>query len=153
VNDALKLKETLIANIQNILDQSINNSKIAIKSAIDSKNTETKSSAGDKFETGRAMMQMEQEKNEVQLLRTLKLKKIASQINLNILSKKAQLGSLVLTDNGKYFISVGLGKIQIEKLIFYVISLDSPIAQILVGKGEGDKVVFQQKEIVILNIY
>ena len=53
----------------------------AIYTAQLSANEETKSSAGDKYETGRAMAQLEIEKNTAQLAEALKLKQMLKQIS------------------------------------------------------------------------
>ena len=134
------------------LNKQIENSKVALKSVEESKNNETKSSAGDKFETGRVMMQMEQEKIELQLSKTLHLKKILQNIDLSDHTEEVKLGTLIHTSSGTYFISIGFGKITIDGNNYYGISLDSPIGKLLFGKRKGDSYYFREKQIKILNI-
>lgn len=49
-----------------------------------------------------------------------------------------QLGSLVVTNKVRFYISVSLGEFFFEGDRFYAISEESPMAQIMLGKNEGD---------------
>lgn len=146
------LKQVILNHINQTLDQQIESLKSTIKSAKESRDNETKSSVGDKYETGRAMVQMELEKNRVQLNKTLQLKNHLSQINPKKQYNTVEFGSLVLTNNGNYFISIGIGKIEIENESFFCISLASPIGKTLQHKSVGEKINFQGKEITIMEI-
>lgn len=147
------LKQSILDKINQILDEKIESAKLAIQSAKESRDNETKSSVGDKYETGRAMMQMELEKNRIQLNKALSLKNELEQIDLQKKYKKVEFGSLVIVSNGNYLISIGIGKIKIEKNIYYSISLSSPIGKSLRNKKVGDKIEFKGKEISISEIF
>ncbi len=89
---------------------------------------DSKSSAGDKHETARAMVQIEQEK-------------IGRQVQ-DLLIQKTQLekgGSLIKTDRGYLFLSVPLGKIMVENTSVTVISPQSPLGKKLQGLKAGEK--------------
>ncbi|MBX2974264.1 MAG: hypothetical protein KF797_14300 [Flavobacteriales bacterium] len=58
-------------------------------------------------------------------------------------------GSLVTTDQGVYFIAIGLGPVQVAGNTCYAISLASPIGQLLQGKAAGDAISFNGKRIVV----
>lgn len=92
-------KEKLLNAIQLRLNIQVKTAQTAIDAAKDSKNNETKSTAGDKFETGRAMMQLEQEKNEMQLQKTLHLKNQLHQIDVSTRFDKVRSGSLVIVND------------------------------------------------------
>lgn len=134
------------------LDLKISTAKSAIASAIDSRDNETKSSVGDKFETGRAMMQLEQQKNEVQLAKAVSLKQTLQQIKIELKKEKGELGALVQTSNGTFLLSIGLGKIMVENQTLYAISMASPMGKVLFGKKTGDELMFQGKTIKILEV-
>jgi len=134
------------------LDRKIEVIQSAIASAKDSRNNDTKSSAGDKYETGREMMQIEIEKNEVLLNQTAKLRKELSRIDVLQEFNKVAFGSMVITNKGSYFISVGIGKIQIDQHTCYAISLASPIGSLLKDKIVGDEVQFQGRTFTIEEI-
>ena len=146
------LKQKIYNSIVESLDYKIEIAKEAILSAKESRDNDTKSSAGDKFETGREMMQIEIDKNEAQLSKALHLKNDLSKINLLTNNTKVEFGSLVKTNNGTYFISVGIGKVEVDKKEYYAISLVSPVGKILYKKKIGDKVFFQNREFFIENI-
>ena len=76
------IKEQILNRLHGIIDNKVDIAKSAVESAKESRNSDTKSSAGDKHETGRAMMQIELEKNEVQLSKALELKHELNQINI-----------------------------------------------------------------------
>ncbi|HEY0744993.1 MAG TPA: hypothetical protein VGD40_26190 [Chryseosolibacter sp.] len=117
----------------------------AIRMAQDSANDETKSSAGDKYETGRAMMQLEIEKNATQLEEAEKQMKVLRAINIDMQATKVQNGSLVTTSNGTFFIAVSVGMVVIEDKSFAVVSAQSPIGSKLMGLKSGDSFSFGNK--------
>ena len=147
-----EIKELIISRLHEIVGNKIDIAKSAVESAKESRNSDTKSSAGDKHETGRAMMQIELEKNEIQLSKALELKQELNKINILKNSDKVEFSSLVLTDQGKYFISIGIGKLEINKEVYYAISLASPIGKLLQSRTMGDKIQFQEREITIIEI-
>ena len=114
--------------------------------------SETKSSAGDKHETGRAMLQWEREKAGHQLAEIEKTKQILSKINTESTSKNIGLGSVVFTTTSNYFISISAGELQVEGDTFYAISASTPIGQLLLGKSVGDKVTFRNMTFEITEI-
>ena len=105
-------------------------------------NLETKSSAGDKYETGRAMMQLEKDKIAEQLSEVLKLKKVLDQIDVNKVYSVAELGALVETDKGIYYISTSLGKVSFEGGDYFCLSPVAPFGKALIGKEVNDAVIF-----------
>jgi len=120
-----------------------------LASVEESRNNETKSSVGDKYETGRAMMQLEHQKLTSQLQRLKAQIGELKVINLDFLTNQVRQGSLVQTDGGIYFICTALGKVEIEATVYYCISLQSPIGKLLQRKVVGDQVVFHDRPIQI----
>ena len=145
----MSIKKQLYQQLQEQVDQRVSNAQKAMKAAEDSKNNETKSSAGDKFETSRAMMQGEEERNKIQLVKAVDLQRQLAQIDITKTSKIVVLGSIVFSNQGNYFLSIGLGKIVLEDTTYFAISLASPIGQLLFGKSEKDVVNFRGKRIEI----
>ncbi len=127
-------------------------SQQAIEAAQRSANEETKSSAGDKYETGRAMAQLEIEKNTTQLAEALRLKQ-----KLEVLAEKnrtetVQSGSLVMTDQGNYYLTIPAGQWVINSKTYFAISVDSPIGMKLLGLKEGSSFTFRAKNYQITKI-
>ena len=146
------IKSQILESLQNDLKHKIKSSTLEIESITESRNSDTKSSAGDKFETSRAMAQMELEKMERALARSTKLLLDLSIINLDKEYKNVEFGSLIITNNGNYLASFALGKITIDHIDYYAISLASPIGQVLMQKMVGDVLSFQGREIIINEI-
>jgi transcription elongation GreA/GreB family factor len=132
-----------------IVENSILSMKMALQQAQEAANNETKSSAGDKHETGRAMAQLETEKLSAQLNDALNLKQVIAKINppqqtINSLPlrglgwEQITIGSLVYTTNGIFYVAVSLGKIDINNETIYVVSPQSPIGKLLLTKKEKD---------------
>ena len=115
--------------------------------------SETKSSAGDKHETGRAMVQLEQEKLGQQLQELEATRSILKKINIEKPSDKIRLGSLVKTSMTDYFIAISAGAFNHDQGIVYCISANAPIAKLLIGKEKGENFVFNGKGQAILGIF
>ena len=114
--------------------------------------SETKSSAGDKHETGRAMLQLEMEKTSQQLIGINQMNAVLETIDISKNSKKVHLGSLVFTQKDTYFLSISAGKIVVNNEVFYAISTSSPIGKLLLGKQENEQFVFLGNTIKIQKI-
>lgn len=112
---------------------------------------DVKSSAGDKHETGVAMAHLEQEKigKQLQLVESM-----LSTVNklTPLASPKIQPGNLIHTSSGWHYLSVGLGKIEVDEKTIYCLSSQSPIGQLLLGKQVNDQIRWQDKIITILEI-
>ena len=152
MNTIKDLKGLVYHKILEDLDRKIEVIQAAIASAKESRNSDTKSSAGDKYETGREMMQIEIEKNEVLLNQTVRQRKELARIDISEEFNKVSFGSFVVTDQGMYFISIGIGKIPMNKQICYAISLASPIGGLLKNKTVGDEIDFQGRTFKISEI-
>lgn len=125
-----------------------------LESIRQSKNDDTKSSAGDKFETGREMMQMELDKTEMQLNKVNFARETLNQLNSNIeqSSDIVALGSLVHCNTGTFYISIGYGSIKLDGNKYYAISMISPVGKLLMGKKSGDKFVINDNTIKVIDI-
>ena len=138
----LKIKEQLYLKCAEYVSQRMQNVQVAINSAGESGNDETKSSAGDKHETGRAMMQLEQEKNGKQLQEVHELQKLFEKIEPSKIATKAQLGALVLTDKQNFYISISAGKMMVDNETYWALSPQAPLAKNLMGLSVGEKMEF-----------
>ena len=146
------IKDVLFSKCEEYVNAKINSAQEAINNAQKSANTETKSSAGDKYETGRSMMQLEILKYSAQLNEGLNLRKILNKINHHKKYEKVQTGSLVYTTNGIFFIAIGAGSFNVNRKEYITISFSSPLAQALYQKKENDKIQFRNREYIIKSI-
>lgn len=148
----LEKKQLMVDHLKQMISIRSEEIKQMIRSVEQSRNTETKSSAGDKFETGRAMMQLEIDKYNLQLSQNLSLLADLSKINLTKSHQQVELGSLLKTHAGIYFISIGLGIVEISKTKIFCISLASPIGKLLFQKKENESIFFNSKQHTILEL-
>lgn len=140
--------QQLIEVINNKIEQALN----ALNEATSSVHNETKSSAGDKHETGRAMAQLEQEKLGKQLQAAKSLKEAASRIDPERKSDKVEFGSLVQWNNQWYYFSVGVGQINVGGNNIFCLSITSPLGNLMHQKKKGDSVKMNQIEAEIQEI-
>lgn len=142
----------LISTLRLLLQNRIEEAQAAIASTYAARNEDTKSSAGDKHEVGRAMIQQELDKQEAQLSKLQESLNALARVPLDRKFDQVAFGSLVRTDQGDYLIAIGLGPIRTGTGKFFAISIDSPIGQVLKGKAVGDVVEFNGRKIVIEGI-
>ncbi|SDR72824.1 hypothetical protein SAMN04515667_0464 [Formosa sp. Hel1_31_208] len=114
--------------------------------------SETKSSAGDKHETGRAMIQLEREKAGQQLAEIQKTNQSLRKIDIHTTSTNIVMGSVVITTKVNYFIAISAGELEIDSASYFAISAQTPIAQLLLGKTVGDKIQFRDQSFQILKV-
>lgn len=145
-------KELLHSHCLNLVEDKITLIKNAIKQAQEAANNETKSTAGDKHETGKAMAQLETEKLSNQLTKTDKLKDVLNRIDSKFNSSKIGLGSLIKTNKGLFYIAVGLGKVLIDEQTVFVISPLSPIGKVFMNKSQKDSFQFNGTKYTIEEI-
>ncbi len=104
----------------------------------ESATNETKSTAGDKHETALAMLQIEQSNTRTQLSDVLDKKTALEKIDSLLSSNKIVRGSFIKTDRGYLFMSIALGKINIEGITVTALSPQSPLGIKLMGLIAGD---------------
>jgi transcription elongation GreA/GreB family factor len=146
------VKVSLYQHCLEYVNNCVDNAQLAINDAMQSGNTETKSSAGDKHETGRALLQLEQEKNTKQLYESIALKEKLVRIDPLLTSDTVTLGSVVITSNGNFYIAVAAGKVKIDGTFYVSISPSSPVAMKLMGLRVGHCAVFNEQPYEIQSV-
>lgn len=141
----ISIKEELYKQCLQYVDDCIITAQQAINAARESANDDTKSSAGDKYETGREMMQQEIDRNRKQLEEAKRLKLVLEQIDPLIMTDSVQNGSLVITNFGKFYISISRGQILVEGSNYFAISAVSPIGLKLMKQKTGSEFDFNGK--------
>lgn len=126
-------KQSVFKECLAILHQKTAECNSALKELSEGIEREDKSSAGDKYETARAMMQLEQEKIHKRLSDISIQLEALQQININYQSSTVIKGSLIKTDKGFIFLSVPIGKLKVDNEEVFVVSPLSPIGKRLLG--------------------
>lgn len=145
-------KEELLKFCASFINNRVSRIQKNIAGVQESLTSETKSSAGDKHETGRAMLQLEREKLGAQLLEAEKMQQLLSKVNIAKSTTLVGLGSVVYTEKSNYFIAISAGEFVQNKNKFYCISANTPIGKLLLGKSEGDSFVFNGATIKITQV-
>jgi hypothetical protein len=133
------LKEQLYKLCIDYVQKKINEAKLASEDAQYAAIEETKSSAGDKYETGREMMQQEADRNQGQLNEANKLMVALSRVSYSTPHTTGDSGSLVVTNNGSFFIAISAGSFTVDGKTYFVVSPASPVGAKLIGKKKGDE--------------
>lgn len=142
-------KHQLIHACKNYLTDKIQSLNTIIKEVSESSNAESKSSAGDKHETSKAMMQLEIEKLGTQLKEAeLQLAEF-EKVNFAKNFQGIEQGSLVETNKGYFLIASSIGKIEVEGKTVFVISNKSPLALKLIGCKQKNTVMFNDVSYII----
>lgn len=129
----------------NVLQQALEELKEGLQS-------ETKSTAGDKYETGRAMVHMEQENLNLQL-NTLHAQKAALEhLDANHYTGRIMTGSLVRTSKGYLFPGVALGKLIVDGVPVFALSPTAPLGLQLMGLAVGDEARIHKEVYIIEEI-
>lgn len=149
----MELKQELYNLCETFVNQRLQTIQQTISSNQKALQSETKSSAGDKHETGRAMLQLEMEKAGQQLQSIQSMKETLARINPTQTNTIASLGSIVQTTQAAYFLSISAGKLSACGKEFFAVSVSSPIGKVLLGKKERDAVVFNGKQFVIEKVF
>lgn len=145
-------KEELYQYCQQNVQQRVERIRFEIKSIQQSANEETKSSAGDKYETSRSMAQLEIDRNIAQLRETEKLLSSLKSFRSDAPLNRIQAGSLVTTSNDIFYIAISLGSIKLNGQIYFVVSPDSPIAKLLLNKQVGEFFVWNGVTRTVISI-
>jgi transcription elongation GreA/GreB family factor len=134
------------------VEQRLATAQQAMDAAQESANQEEKSSAGDKYETGRAMAQLERDKAAMQVEENKKMLTILNQIGHHSSTETVTLGSIVVTDRNNFYVSIGAGKLEIGRESYVAISTQSPIGQLLLHKCAGEFFSFNNQKQTIISV-
>jgi transcription elongation GreA/GreB family factor len=148
----MTIKEELYQLCVNHVNERLQTIDQTVQSHQKALSSETKSSAGDKHETGRAMLQLEMEKAGQQLQSIQQMKETLLKIDPSKTSEVIRLGSLVETHVTVYFLSVSAGPLVVDNKTYFAISTSSPIGKLLLGKRAGEEIVWNGKRIEIMKV-
>ena len=136
-----------------IINKRISAARQFIENAQANANSEEKSSAGDKYETSRAMSHLEKDMHSRQLLANQNELVQLLQVNILTMHTYIAIGSIVACGELVFFIAAGLGKISFEGKIIYLVSPNAPVAKLMMSKTAGSKILFNNKELVVDEVF
>ena len=133
-------KSVIISELNKQLLRKLTYLKTNLKQAIQSRNSDTKSSAGDKFETSREMAQIEIHKIEIEISKT-------QQFITDLFSKVTQL---IITDKGVFLISIPFGKLILNDEKIFCISKNAPITKHLITTKKNNNFFYNDMKYNII---
>lgn len=133
----LQLQQIMLESI----DEQLKSALERMDEALEAVQSETKSTAGDKHETGRAMAQLEQEKAG-KIIQSIKQNKNRIQQLPTEKMESVELGAVVETNKGSFYVSFAMGKLLLNNTTYFAVSPSAPLIQAMLGKKEGEEFVF-----------
>jgi len=151
--EQIAFKTTLKEKCRQLIQERMDSLMISMKISQETANEETKSSAGDKYETSRAMGHLEKDMYARQLAETAKEMASLMGVDCSLLYTTVSPGCLVRCKQINYFILAGIGKIDLNGELIYVISPNAPVAKSLLGKMKDDIVNINKDKYQIKEIF
>lgn len=136
-----------------LIGQRMAAAKEAIDQAQQAANQEEKSSAGDKYETGRAMGHLQKDMLAKQLVENTKELATLHAVTADKIYPAAAPGAFIECEEISFFIAAGLGKQIIEEHTIYFLSPHAPLARLLQGKKAGEQFFFNTVNTTIADVY
>jgi len=148
----MSIKQKIYTHFLKMLNTNISILQKSLVDLKESSSNETKSTAGDKYETALAMLQIEQSNAREQLQVVLTQKNLLDKINPTLSSSIIMNGSLIRTNKGYFFISIAMRKALIDGMVVYALSPQSPLGKKLMGLKIYNKVIVNNIEYYIESI-
>lgn len=141
-----KLYQKCIEKIEEVLENS--------KSAMDEAQTAANEYGApkDRYDSFRTQLLRKRDLFAEQYNKALKEFDYLKSLNPEIKHNSISINSLVITNKQKFYVTIGLGKVDISEGEFYVISPLAPIYQALKEKVTGDTVTFNGQKIAIIDV-
>ena len=152
--DEKSTRQDIFDSLCSELDKSLKSRRSHLYSLREALGSETKSSAGDKHETGRAMIHLEQARvleavNRLEAMRS-KLRQYAAAVGT---VQRVSPGALVETTGPWVLVGVPLGKMQLPNALVLCVGAEAPLAQQWHGAQPGDQVALGPQKLTIQAIY
>jgi transcription elongation GreA/GreB family factor len=147
-----EMKSALYQLCLKFIKERIQTAETALQQAREASNDDTKSSAGDKYETSREMMQQDIDRNKRLLIDAEENQKVLNSLKDAPFSPSARNGSLIYTDQGNFYLSISAGQLKLGNETVFAISAVSPIGKLLLGKEKGAQFDFNGKKYQIKEV-
>ena len=149
---SLPRKQDVIAAAISIVSQKIERIKAVLDDLNDGNAQNSKSTAGDKHDTERAMVHLEIEKLSKSLSVEYAIRNDLEQIKADSVNSVISNGSLVETSRGVFLIGAACGNVSLGSTSVFCISAHSPLAIELNSKSVGDVAEVNGNDFLIKSI-
>jgi hypothetical protein len=146
----MSIKEQVVKVCKSIQQETINNLKSAMEES--QKSANEYGPPKDRYDSFRTQLLRKRDMYAQQLAKANNQLEVLNTIDLNKNHDRVTLGSLVFTDKQNLFISIGLGKLEVNNQTFFAISPFVPIYKAMEGKKKGQAFVFNNNNFKILDI-
>ena len=148
------MRDVILKHLLGHVDKDLAEAKARMASLKESLGAESKSSAGDKHETGRAMIHLEQERvqdtvGRLEHMRGILVQRAAQDKPIQRVSP----GALVETTGPWVLVGVPLGKVQLPNALVLCVGAEAPLAQHWHGAQPGDQVALGPQKLTIQAIH
>lgn len=109
--------------------------------------------AMDMTDTYRTQMLEKRDMFARQLAKIIEERKVLERIDTHKTKSCAEFGSVVITDQNRLFISIGLGKVCLDGEEFFAISPMVPLFKAMEGKKKGETFTFNGKSFRIVDVF
>ncbi len=149
--DKIILKKKLVAKCKELQSAIIENSRNAVNEAQKSANEygQTK----DLYDSYRTQLLNKRDMFANQLEKAIEQMVSLNKLDLSKKNKIVSFGAVVITDKQKVFISISIGKMQVDNDVYFAVSPNAPFCQAMKDLKKGDSFVFRGKEIKILDVF
>ena len=151
--EQIAFKHQLKQFCQSAIEKRIAVAQDAMQNSQESANNEEKSSAGDKYETARAMGHLQKDMHARQIAEYTKELAALYKVNTGSIYETIQPGSFFETDTGSFFIAAGLGKQIMDGRTILFLSASAPLALALKNKKTGDDFIFSGTRTIISALF
>ncbi len=147
----LELKKKLFDTCLNHQNEVVRNLKDLMSDAQQSANEY--GMPKDRYDSYRMQLLRKRDMYGQQLEKALEEIEILKKIDISKENKEVSFGSVVITSDQRLFISISIGKIEIEKETYYAVSVKVPFYEAIKGKKKGDAFDFRGKQNQIVEVF
>lgn len=126
---------------------------MAMEQAQETANNQEKSSVGDKYETARAMGQIDRDMNARQLEKAQNELTFLENIDTLKIHGEIAMGCIFELTDTLFFVATGLGPISVDGKQIIAISVQSPFYELAKSKKKGDEITFQNMKQKIKSVF
>ena len=148
--NCLALKARLLEVLRKQLEETVVNFKTVIEEA--QKSANEYGAPKDRYDSFRMQLLRKKDMFSQQLAKVNEQADVLERISIDQELKKVEFGALVFTKKQKIFVSIGLGRIELDKDVYFAISPNVPIYNAMEGLKVGDDFKFRDEVIRIESI-
>jgi len=148
--NCLGLKTRLLEVLRKQLEETVENFKAVIEDA--QKSANEYGAPKDRYDSFRMQLLRKKDMIAQQLAKVNEQADVLERISIDQELKKVEFGALIFTKKQKIFVSIGLGRIEMDNEVYFAISPNVPIYKVMEGLKVGDDFKFRDEVIRIISI-